>query len=1334
MVKKIGTNKADTLIGLAGNDILIGNGGNDKLSGGGGNDNLSGGTGNDTLTGGAGNDTIAGGIGTDTAVFGKASTAYTITQVGSNIRVVGPDGTDLVMGDVESLKFANGTFSAKSMNVALTTNGDTKTGGILNDTFSGIVTWENGGISSTFNVGDVLNGAGGTGDTLNLTLSGTKAGTTNSTQLDNIEIVSFRNAATDVMDFNAALWNGVTRFVSSASADTSQTNVTGIQALAEAEMKLSEGIFNLEYKNGLLAGGTDTQTLILSGNIGGTFVVSDGTGGQAETLKIVSQTADNAVTLDAGNGHTSLIITGNKNVDVDANGLSLTTINASGLTAGGASVGNVGTGGPVSFTGSAGNDALGLSRGFLLTNDTIAGGGGTDTLGFVNGATITDSGGTNDFLGVTSVEHLAVGTGGILDVELGAGAQAAGINTIDVFDNAQLVVNVDGSKFTNALTVNLDAANPGDMPGDANDSVDGSSMTSALTVNVLAGHLSNLDTLAAGSGVTDALRLTADTGSAFLTSVSGFETVTVLAGKLGSEDANVILDADSVVAAGKTLTVNASALVNSNAQLSFDGSAETDGVLNVTGGAGGDEIVGGAKADTLSGGGGDDFLAGGDGDDVIVGGAGKDTVNGGIGNESIATGDGDDLVFFNSGNDLTSADSVDGGNGTADTLEIKDFVPVLDAAFTNVKNMEVLASGGSDVLAATLGAKAMAAGIRTVNGGPFGGNITVDVGFKTGLTVNIGTGPDTVDAGASAAALTVNAFAGNVGGFDTLTGGTSAGDVLKLTADNSFADLSGVSGFEALTVVVGTVSSNTIEIDTADSTVAAGKTLTVNAGALTNAAATLNLQGGGESDGNFSVTGGAGADTIVTGSGNDIVIGGGGNDDIQSGSGDDSLTGGLGNDTFRFAAANLDGADTVTGGAETGDKLSITGSGTVNDIQLLNVMGVEILEGSGQLTANLGTEAYSGGSGIKSVIGTGGNDNITIGGAYTGAITVDVGLGQDTVSASASSAVLTLLAAESALDGSDQLTGGTSNGDTLKVTADSGSADLLGVTKFEAVTVLANAGFGATIFTADSTVDATKTLTVDASALSTFVDFEGSAETNGKFNVLGSSGGDTLVGGDGNDTLDGGSSGADFIFGGAGVDSLIGGAGNDTIGSGIGNDSVNAGAGADVVEVVGNTIGSGPNNGADTISLGSDAVSDIASWDLSVAVAGTSTITDFDAATGVTSEDFIRVLSSSSFVNLASGQLRQSTAGGAANDVLIILDNGSMSSLSDAAAAADNLQDGSLDLGKSYVFVWTDNSSVVHVSYATVDATEAAQDQFVDLVMLSGVSIANIDLNDFILV
>jgi Ca2+-binding RTX toxin-like protein len=67
----LGTDKADSITGGAGNDWIFARGGNDVVNGGDGKDVLIGGAGNDILHGDAGNDLIEGSTGDD-QIFGDA--------------------------------------------------------------------------------------------------------------------------------------------------------------------------------------------------------------------------------------------------------------------------------------------------------------------------------------------------------------------------------------------------------------------------------------------------------------------------------------------------------------------------------------------------------------------------------------------------------------------------------------------------------------------------------------------------------------------------------------------------------------------------------------------------------------------------------------------------------------------------------------------------------------------------------------------------------------------------------------------------------------------------------------------------------------------------------------------------------------------------------------------------------------------------------------------------------------------------------------------------------------------------------------------------------------
>lgn len=126
--------------------------------------------------------------------------------------------------------------------------------------------------------------------------------------------------------------------------------------------------------------------------------------------------------------------------------------------------------------------------------------------------------------------------------------------------------------------------------------------------------------------------------------------------------------ADSSVAAGKTLTIDGTALTSGSAQqyIDVDGRGELDGKLIEKGSAGDDTLRGGAKVDQLLGNGGNDMLFGYGGNDTINGGIGNDTLVGGAGADILTGGAGSDTFVFDT---LTTS-------ALRDT--IKDFVSGTD--------------------------------------------------------------------------------------------------------------------------------------------------------------------------------------------------------------------------------------------------------------------------------------------------------------------------------------------------------------------------------------------------------------------------------------------------------------------------------------------------------------------------------------------------------------------------------------------------------------------------------------------------------------------------------
>jgi Ca2+-binding RTX toxin-like protein len=263
--------------------------------------------------------------------------------------------------------------------------------------------------------------------------------------------------------------------------------------------------------------------------------------------------------------------------------------------------------------------------------------------------------------------------------------------------------------------------------------------------------------------------------------------------------------------------------------------------------------------------------------------------------------------------------------------------------------------------------------------------------------------------------------------------------------------------------------------------------------------------------GDDTIYGGDGDDTLYSGDGGGNVLydsasedgSGAGNDRLYGGAGNDTLNGGNGNDTLNGGAGN----DTLNGGGgtDTADYSGATGGVTVNlTIAAAQAVGggqgsdtltsIENLTGSSHsdtLTGNTGSNTISsGGGGADTLSGGAGNDTFNFAGDLLSTDKIDGGSGTDTVN----------------------LNGNYTGTHALVMNA----TTMVNVEKL----VLA-AGHSYTLTTNDATVAAGKILTIDGSALgaSDVLTFNGAAETNGKFIIVGGKGADKLTGGAGADTF-----------------------------------------------------------------------------------------------------------------------------------------------------------------------------------------------------------------------
>ena len=708
------------------------------------------------------------------------------------------------------------------------------------------------------------------------------------------------------------------------------------------------------------------------------------------------------------------------------------------------------------------------------------------------------------------------------------------------------------------------------------------------------------------------------------TDVSGLETLTISSGGSNTNflDAIVVQNA----AAARTLTSlsvsGAQGLTVANA---VDANVRTVDASQMTGTVGLTLPMGATAAATVTGSSGADTftLAANAGDSSITAGAGNDVV-------SIAN--------------FTTADTINGGDGAGDRLDISAAnAEAIAAALTNTTNFEQISlntagtagSGinatrfgaidtvqlrggtGAGTYGVTMQAGTVTLGIGNAGAGALGGALTAtDTGTATTDVLNL-TNRHTTGA--------VDVFAGQAitsAGYETVnlsTGGaaTLAQTVGVVTLNNdslSGANTLTISGANAITVArVDSNASGLLTVDASGLTGTSNPTLTMTAApTFTVATGTVRVVGSGNNDtllgaaaSASTVEGGAGRDTITTGTaadsisggtGNDTITAGGGNDIVDAGDGDDSVTmaagtvnvsGGAGNDTIAMAAT-LTASDTVNGGDGT-DTLSMTVAATA--ATAAGVTNFETLTLAA--TFDQGMEQFTNNQGFTRVnFGAGFTNNITNASSAVNTVSVANGL-TATYGRLVDQATNALTVVHSA--NPDTVTAFTANNERT-ITFDSGSTaantlTFTALTANAATTInvqgsanvsLGTVGGAANLVTISAT-SLTGTLNVIASASTANMTATGSfAAANtitggtGADTITGGTQADSLTGGNGADSINGGA-GADSLLGGIGADTIVGDIGDDTITGGTGNDSLTGGAGADdfVFEA---------SNGVDTIT------------------------------------------------------------------------------------------------------------------------------------------------------
>ncbi len=806
----------------------------------------------------------------------------------------------------------------------------------------------------TFQASDALNGGAGT-DTLNITVGA--AGTYQAQSIQNIEVVAATFSAGTAVSLLGV--TGLTHVQLNGSTANGQfTNIGDATVAMQVSNTTSDADFS--FTAAAVAGTSDTANVTLSGVSTGTALTINGATGNIETVALTSSGSANIIDSLTTTNATAVTVAGDQNLTITA-GLDATvaTLNASTLTGNlTATMGAVaaatitgGTGndsvtisavtGTVNVSSGAGNDTITAATNLTIT-DTINGGDGTDTLSSVFASVSTAGYTTPTTRTISNIETLrfsdaatgAFTTRGIdtsinkvifaVDDSTNAAADAtfaAGTSTLEIGTSTTTAAALSNNGVATTLAVS--AYTPAAADGDSL-TISNKNLSTADAFDDVAITSTEIETLTINSGAY-ATAIEQTLGALSITGSTGYTT----AEKLVLTGANNVtfsgaITADIIDASGLTSTTGTTlTTVTGTTATTITGSggndvlvADTTSNVSISGGAGNDDITGGA---------GNDALLGDDGNDSITSGAGNDTITAGAGNDTIVMGD-----------NFTSGDSIDGGDGTADTLSITSAtttgtinvvgglalsaITTLNANLSNVERVTI-----SDALVID-GASFDMARLDSINYLTLAANWT-DAETIIGMAAN-----STVKLQAAATDgddLTLT-YADATGSADALT------IALEAAANRDFGDVA-IANIESLTVTTGeaTASSNvrdfTLDMATTTGlttlTITGTETLDIDGVAIN--ATTINASGntgfvkvlGGSA--NQSITGTAGADSIQAAGGADTIDGGAGDDALLSGgTGADSITGGA-------------GADSISGGAGD-DAIILTETTAAADTVLLD--------------------------------------------------------------------------------------------------------------------------------------------------------------------------------------------------------------------------------------------------------------------------------------------------------------------------------------------------------------------------------------------------------------
>lgn len=364
---------------------------------------------------------------------------------------------------------------------------------------------------------------------------------------------------------------------------------------------------------------------------------------------------------------------------------------------------------------------------------------------------------------------------------------------------------------------------------------------------------------------------------------TNWSTITTRTVSLGDDGAN-----------GDEITLNGTS-IDDTFGASFIGTATGVEHFGLNGGLGDDVLTGGATDDELYGGDGLDDLHGGDGNDLVDGGDDADMLDGDAGDDEVHGGNdvADDLLYGGPGDDVFDECSLGGGTG-ADDIFGEDGVDTVDYSLRSNGVIVTLDSGTADdgesgegddivtvenVLGGT-GNDSLTgnAGNNFLYGGPGGDDLH---GLSGNDLLEGGAGGDTHDGGDL---------------IDTITYANAGAGVTVNLFTNTFG--SDEAAGDSATAV-----ENIIGSDGEDTLTGSGGTNTIWGGLGTD-----HLYGEAGRD---TIYGDGGVDDLHGNQGQDLLYGGAGDDDLFGNADGDTLRGGAGND---YMEGN-EGSDSLFGEA-----------------------------------------------------------------------------------------------------------------------------------------------------------------------------------------------------------------------------------------------------------------------------------------------------------------------------------------------------------------------------------------------------------------------------------